>query len=152
MGSPFSSPATVGLRPRCASEQSLCMTQQQQKPVRNAPAHNWAVSKTMQVYTPGAVKLSRRYGDTLICVRYRISPDGKERVTTVELLIDRVHVQPKANRSVAVKIYPSEAKLRERAKARGAWFNPDTRLWRMRQNDAHALGLSKRIAKLDNQK
>jgi hypothetical protein len=118
---------------------------------RKAEPHNWAVSKTMQTHARGAIKLSRRFGETLVCVRYRISPDGRERMTTVELLIDRVAVQSKVNPSVTVKIYPSEAKLRAQAKARGAWFNPDTRLWRMRQNDAQALGLSDRIARLDNQ-
>ncbi|MBX3607852.1 MAG: hypothetical protein KF788_21445 [Piscinibacter sp.] len=114
---------------------------------RTAEFHNWAVSKTMQTDTRGAIKLSRKFGDALICVRYRLSPDGSERLTTVELLVDRAAVQSRANPPVAVKIYASEGKLRAQAKAKGAWFNPETRLWRMRQNDAHALGLAGRIAK-----
>jgi hypothetical protein len=120
---------------------------------RTAEGHrSWAVSKTMQTKARGAIKLARKFGAALVCVRYRLSPDGAERMTTVELVVDRASVQSKANPSVAVKIYPSENKLREQAKAKGAWFNPETRLWRMRQNDAYALGLAKRIARFKSQK
>lgn len=122
------------------------------KGTRASPAHAWAVAKTMQVDTPGAVKLTRKHGDALVCVRYRVSPDGAERITTIELEIDRVSVQRKANPVVAVKIYPSETSLAALAKAKGARFNGKTRLWRMHQNDAHALGLANRIARPESQK
>jgi hypothetical protein len=117
------------------------------KKTRASPSHSWAVGKTMQVDTPGAVKLTRKYGDALVCVRYRVSPDGAERITTIELEVDRVTIQHKANPIVAVKIYASEVKLTAMAKAKGARFNGKTRLWRMHQNDAHAVGLGKRIAR-----
>lgn len=105
----------------------------------------------MQPEARGAIKLARRYGETLICVRYRLSPDGSERLTTVELVLERTAVQSRANPAVAVKIYASEAKLRSRAAARGAWYDPKTRLWRMHENDARVLGLAKRIARHDSQ-
>ena len=122
------------------------------KRTRASPAHAWAVAKTMQVDTPGAVKLTRKYGDALVCVRYRVSPDGSERITTVELEVDRAAVQHKSNPLVAVKIYPSEIRLIAMARAKGARFNGNTRLWKMHRNDAHALGLGKRIARPDEQK
>jgi hypothetical protein len=121
------------------------------KKTRASPAHSWAVGKTMQVDTPGAVKLTRKYGDALVCVRYRVSPDGSERITTIELEVERVPVQRKANPVVAVKIYASETRLTSMAKAKGARFNGKTRLWRMHQNDALALGLGKRIARPEAQ-
>lgn len=96
--------------------------------------------------------MTRRFGEALICVRYRLSPDGSERITTVELEVDRVEVQKKANPAVSVKIYASEVKLAAKAKAKGAWFNAKTRLWRMHQNDAYALGLTERIARAENQR
>jgi len=101
----------------------------------------------MQVDTPGAIKLTRKYGDSLVCVRYRVSPDGSQRITTIELEIDRVDIQRKSNPIVTVKIYASETKLITMAKAKGARFNAKTRLWRMHRNDAQALGLNNRIAK-----
>ena len=117
------------------------------KKTRASPSHSWAVGKTMQVDTPGAVKLTRKYGDALVCVRYRVSPDGAERITTIELEVDRATIQHKANPLVAVKIYASEVEITAMAKAKGARFNGKTRLWRMHQNDSHALGLGKRIAR-----
>lgn len=119
---------------------------------RASAAHSWAVGKTMQVDTPGAVKLTRKYGDLLVCVRYRVSPDGSQRITTIELEVDRVDIQRRSNPIVTVKIYPSETKLTTMAKAKGARFNAKTRLWRMHRNDAHALGLNDRIAKPLDQK
>ena len=118
---------------------------------RASPVHNWPVAKTMQADARGAMKLGRKFGDTLICVRYRLSPDGSQRVTTVELQVDRVAVQKKANPAVSVKIYASETHLVAKAKAKGAWFNAKTRLWRMHQNDVYALGLTGRVAKAQNQ-
>ena len=119
---------------------------------RASPGHCWGVAKTMQADARGAIKLSRRFGETLVCVRYRLSPDGRQRLTTVELEVERVEVQKKANPFVAVKIYPSEKKLIAAARAKGAWLNAKTRLWRMHQNDAYALGLGKRIARSEIQK
>lgn len=127
------------------------VVRQLRKP-RASPGHSWAVGKTMQADSRGAVKLTRKFGGTLVCVRYRLSPDGKQRMTTVELEVERVEVQKKSNPRVAVKIYGSETKLIALAKAKGAWFNEKTRLWRMNQNDAHALGLGKRIARAEEQK
>lgn len=106
----------------------------------------------MQAEANGAIKLTRKFGDALICVRYRLSPDGTERMTTVELEVDRAEVQKKANPLVSVKIYASETKLAAMAKAKGARFNGKTRLWRMHQNDAYALGLTQRIARPIDQK
>jgi hypothetical protein len=105
------------------------------------------VGKTMQADARGAIKLSRKFGNTLICVRYRLSPDRKQRLTTVELEVERVAVRKKANPLVAVKIYESERNLIAAATAKGAWFNADTRLWWMNQNAAHALRLGNRIAR-----
>ena len=112
----------------------------------------WGVAKTMQADARGAIKLSQKYGQALVCVRYRLSPNGLQRMTTVELELERVAVQKKANPAVAVKIYASEKKLIAMAKAKGARFNGETRLWRMRQNDAYALDLSERIAMPEGQR
>ena len=96
--------------------------------------------------------MAQKYGANLICVRYRISKDGSERITTIELEVDRVAVRQRANPDVSVKIYASETALQAKAKAKGARYNGKTRLWRMTNNDAQALGLGLRIAKPMDQK
>jgi hypothetical protein len=123
------------------------MTEPRMKRTRASPAHAWAVGKTIQVDMPGAVKLTRKYGDQLVCVRYRVSPDGRERITTIELEIDRVPVQRKANPIVLVKIQQSDIGLIQKAQAKGARYDAVRHAWRLPRNAAHALGLSKRIVK-----
>ena len=113
---------------------------------RAAESHSWAVSKTIQTDGKGAVKLAQKYGESLVCVRYRISPDGNERITTIELEIDKTPVNKKANPLVTLKIYSSETDLISIAKAKGARYNAKTRLWQMNRNDALTMGLKERIA------
>ena len=116
------------------------------KKQRAAESHSWAVSKTIQADANGAIKIAQKYGDSLVCVRYRLSPDGNERITTVELELERVPVQKRRNPMVSVKVYPSETDLITVAKSKGARYNARTRLWRMTKNDAIAMGIQERIA------
>lgn len=113
---------------------------------RAAESHSWAVSKTIQADAKGAIKIAQKYGESLVCVRYRLSPDGTERITTIELELERVPVQKKRNPMVSVKIYPSETHLTAVAKSNGARYNAKTRLWRMTKNDAITMGIQERIA------
>ena len=118
------------------------------KKARAAESHSCAVSKTIQADGKGAIKISRKYGDSLVCVRYHVSPDGNERITTVELELERSQIQKKLNPTVTVKIYASESALIGIAKMKGARYNAKTRLWRISKNDAQAMGITDRIAKV----
>ena len=113
---------------------------------RASISHSWAVSKTIQADGKGAARHARRYGDSLVCVRYRLSPDGHERLTTVELVVDRSPVQKRTDPVVFVKIYASERALVNAAKHKGAMYNAKSRLWRMNRSEAMAMGLKDRIA------
>lgn len=53
---------------------------------------SWHVAKTIKPGHRGAVKLSRLYGEKLVCVRYRENADGTTRSTTVELIVDEVEI------------------------------------------------------------
>ena len=46
------------------------------------------VVKTLLPAQPGTLKLQRRYGDALLCVRYREDAGGTTRYTIVELVVD----------------------------------------------------------------
>lgn len=140
------------MRRRNSAESIHMRSSTQKTGQRSTASRNWPVVKTMQPGAKGAIKLSRRYGEALVCVRYRLSPDGAQRMTTVEVVVGRDLVQSLRNPPVAVKIYASEAKLQALAKVRGGWYDSTTRLWRMRLNDARALGLGRRIAVPENQK
>ena len=105
------------------------------------------VAKTLRPPQPGTLKLLRRYGDALLCVRYRHDAAGKRRYTTVELIVDEAPIQRRIDDRtiVAVRIAWVEATLAERAKKLGARWDQPSRLWQMSMRSARALGLTERI-------
>lgn len=107
------------------------------------------VIKTMWPAQAGAVKLTRRYGDALVCVRYRHDPDGQTRYTTVELVVEAAPIQrrPTDRTIVCVQIKFTESKLRENARQQGANWDAKARLWRMPMGAARKLGIVDRIQK-----
>jgi hypothetical protein len=102
------------------------------------------VTKKLGPYQPGAVKLSRRYGDALVCVRYRQDVQGRYRYTTVELIVDQAPVQP-ARRSaatpVALRIDATAADLKGALRDAGAVWDPTLRAWRLPYGQAKRLNL-----------
>ena len=106
----------------------------------------WRVSKTLHPGEPGTVRLLRTYGDQLVCVRYRMSGSGEERLTTVELMIDRTVIRKRGHQIVAFKIRDHETRLRREALKLGAWFDASTGLWNLARHDVLHLGLRHRIA------
>ena len=62
------------------------------------------VVKKMAPTQPGAIKLHKRFGDQLFCVRYRTDPEGKFRYTTVELIVDTVEINKRSERNVSLSI------------------------------------------------
>ena len=106
----------------------------------------WRVTKTLQPGELGTVRLVRAYGDQLVCVRYRTSGSGEERLTTVELVIDRTVIRKRGHQVVAFKIRDRETRLRREALKLGAWFDAATGLWNLARHDVLHLGLRHRIA------
>ncbi len=94
----------------------------------------------------GAIKLTRLHGDTLLCVRYRENPDRTERITTIELVVERAVIQKRSDTVVAFKIKPEERDLQRRALALGARYDSTTKLWKLARREVLRLGLRHRIA------
>ena len=103
------------------------------------------VTKTLEPDQPGAVRLTQKYGDALLCVRYRQDALGLMRYTTVELIVDEAQISAKSKRVVGVKIDFAEEKLRARVRSAGARWDKEARLWRMPLAVAVALDLIHRI-------
>lgn len=100
----------------------------------------------------GTKKLVERYGERLVCVRYRYDAAFGRRLKTVELVVDSAPWTPRVRaprRShddiVAVRISWRETDLRERAKRLGAIWRPEQRLWEMRWEHARTLGIASRV-------
>jgi len=114
------------------------------------------VRQTLKPGDYGARKLAARFGDKLVCVRYRVDGAIRMRYTTVELIVDQAPLTrrgvrrssssvPGGTPMVGVKIFYREDTLREKAKAEGAIWRPRQKLWEMPLQTARRLGLANRI-------
>jgi hypothetical protein len=108
------------------------------------------VVKKLRPTQPGALKLARRFGDALVCVRYRRDDEARRRYTTVELVVDEAPVvdrPPPADVQVAVRIPFDDKPLRQRAKSLGAQWDHRAGVWRMPHSIAKQLDLLKQRGK-----
>jgi hypothetical protein len=107
----------------------------------------WHVAKTLRPGDPGTLKLLRRYGHALVCVRYRENSQGDTRRVTVELALEDNPIQ---QRMIWTTIPKDRADLRAAAMKQGAVWNSQEKRWQMTVRLAKALGLvtSCSIAKL----
>ena len=106
----------------------------------------WQVSKTIKPSQRGAIKLARLHGEALVCVRYRESPEGTERLTTIELIIERAVIQKHEDPIVAFKIKPEEEELRRLAQSKGATYHGKNGMWRLKRSEVLRMGMKSRIA------
>ncbi len=106
----------------------------------------WRVAKKIKPSQRGSIKLARSYGPELLCVRYRENPDGTERLTTVELIVERVVIQKRDDPYLSFKIRQDELELRRLAMSRGAKYNGQTYMWQLRRSEVLRMGLKSRIA------
>lgn len=101
------------------------------------------VIRTLYAHQPGAVKLGRRYGDALVCVRYRHDMTGRVRYTTVELVVDEAPVRKRKPDTgvVLIRIKRNEHRLRQRIKDHGGRWDEESLAWRMPRSTAKLLRL-----------
>lgn len=109
--------------------------------------------KTRLILKPGqrgTKRLSNIYGDNLVCVRFRYDAATRQRIKTVELIVERIDWDPppekfSADTLVAVKIEGYEIDLRKKIKEAGGKWNPDKRLWYVRYGTIAGTELEKHI-------
>jgi len=112
----------------------------------------------------GTRALMKKYGERLVCIRYRYDPVRKKRYKTIELVIGEQDWQPgephpqeeKASglaprryvtRRVGLRIEYRETELRKQIKAAGGMWDPSAQLWFLPEEEARRLGLVERISK-----
>ena len=111
---------------------------------------------TLQPGQKGTKRLAKKYGDRLVCVRYRFDAETGRRYTTVELIEETVEhpTGPKASRPQAgfapeqrlgIRVGYAESELRDRVKAAGGIWRPRHKLWELPYQDVVALGLESRV-------
>ena len=105
------------------------------------------IVKRLSATQAGALKLAQRYGEALVCVRYRHDAEGRLRYTTVELVVDRAPIAARADPDelVMVRLDFDDAQLRQQALASGARWDARRHLWCMTRRTAKRLRLVRRI-------
>jgi hypothetical protein len=84
----------------------------------------------------GAMALHAKYGDSLVCVRYRYDAVRNVKVKTVELVVEEKPCTSghryRDGDTVRIGVSFTEKVLRDALKAAGAKWDPEERLWRAR--------------------
>lgn len=97
----------------------------------------------------GTVKWMNKYGDRLVCVRYRYDHKGRRRLTTVELIVDESpwdgRPNEKDDRRADIKVRYDGTRLRQQVKQAGGIWRPDRRVWTLPFEKVRVLGLEGRI-------
>jgi hypothetical protein len=82
----------------------------------------------------GSKQLSDKYGDALLCIRYRYDEKTGKRFKTVELIVEQTEWSPPPLRYapdmlVPLRIEASNMSLRAKVKAAGGKWFPEKLLW-----------------------
>jgi hypothetical protein len=98
----------------------------------------------------GTKKLLERYGDRLLCVRYRYDGGSGRRIKTAEIIVDETEMEPAVapvppcgRRFISVGI--DEWDIRDRVKRAGGRWHPAERAWSLPYGQIAALGLTDRL-------
>jgi hypothetical protein len=89
-----------------------------------------------------------KFGDRLVCVRYRYDAQHHKRYTTVEAIVAEglwTPPPPAPDTIVGVRVAWGEAALARQIKAAGGQWNRQQQLWNIRYDQVVALGLVDRI-------
>ena len=116
------------------------------------------VIKRVNPGKPGTKKYLKIFGEKLFCVRYRHNKESHERITTVELIVDKGAYYPEFNiardyfqdnqeKYVCLKLGFDDKDLRCRViKSGGKWLQ-EMKIWKISYQEALKLGLKERIVK-----
>ncbi|MDA8430220.1 MAG: hypothetical protein M0T70_13275 [Geobacteraceae bacterium] len=82
----------------------------------------------------GTKAVVQKYGDDLVCVRYRYDEASRTRIKTVELIVERKQLSPSTKKNademiVPVQIAYGATKLGKMARSAGGEWDPDVKLW-----------------------
>ncbi len=99
----------------------------------------------------GTKALVEKYGDALVCVRYRYDETNRTRLKTVELIVEKKELPAVPQQKVAdnalvpVRISYGERELGKMAKTMGGKWDPDVKLWYIQHDKIKGTELEKHI-------
>jgi hypothetical protein len=98
----------------------------------------------------GTKALVEKYGDDLVCVRYRYDEASRTRIKTVELIVEKKELPPavrpiKDDALVSVHIAYGEKELGKMARSAGGRWASDVKLWYIEYGKIKGTELEKHI-------
>ena len=97
----------------------------------------------------GTKKLVSKYGNRLVCIRYRYDEIRKKKYKTIELIIEENDWEPrnklKRDELVCVHVDLNERELRKRIIDAGGKLNHESKLWEIYYENVLQLGIEDRI-------
>jgi hypothetical protein len=83
---------------------------------------------------PGTKRLVEKYGDSLLCVRFKYDSESRQRLKTVELVEEKTEWTPPPSRDtvdtlVPLRIDAFDMSSRSQAKSAGGRWDPEKKLW-----------------------
>jgi hypothetical protein len=111
----------------------------------NAPLQRSRIAKKLNPDQKGALRLAERFGNRLVCVRYRTDAESGRRFTTVEIIVEeRAPIVPEPA-TVLVRVNWNETELRHAIKAQGGVWLQDRKLWRVPREAIRKLKIHDRV-------
>ena len=109
--------------------------------------------KTRLILKPGqrgTKALVEKYGDALVCVRFRYDAELRQRLKTVELVVERTSWTPPEPRFpldslVPLHIEAADLRKRSMAKAAGGSWDHEKRVWFVKYRNVFGTPLEKHI-------
>jgi hypothetical protein len=107
------------------------------------PWQQTTVARTLRPPQPGTCQWRDRFGDSLVCVRYRHDARSAHRYTTVELLVDHAAVRVVRNcrKAWELRVTPIKTAIRRALRKAGVAWDPEAEAWRLSFTLAKRLGL-----------
>ena len=114
------------------------------------------VTRTVRPGKPGTLKYVRRFGDLLVCVRYRLDTKRGLRFTTAEIVVDErpwrsgdsfdlTLSRIDAPESVMVRVGFHETLLRARVRSAGGRWDANWKAWELPFEVVKRIGLEGRV-------
>jgi len=114
---------------------------------------SYYTTKTLIAGKPGTDKWVKKYGEALLCVRYKYDLQNARKLKTVELIVenepwDRNKNRIPANKIVGINVMYGEVNLGRLVRNAGGKWDKKKQLWQLPYLEAINLGLEDRIEPL----
>jgi hypothetical protein len=109
--------------------------------------------KTRLILKPGqhgTKRLVEKYGDSLLCVRFKYDTETQQRIKTVELIVERTEWTPPPPRYTAealvyLRIEAADMPMRLKVKEAGGRWDQGKRLWLVNYGKIAGTAIEKHI-------